>query len=86
MTGLKISASSAVFDYKDVHLLLEHLAILFGGAFIAFFLEFSEFLLVQQTSSLTISMAGVFKVKQSEYLMEWSLHSYVDHRELRICM
>ena len=31
------------------------------GAFVAFFLELSEFLLVSQTSGLTLSIAGIFK-------------------------
>lgn len=35
---------------------------LIAGALIAFAMEFSEFLLVTYTSSLTLSIAGVFKV------------------------
>jgi len=32
------------------------------GAFIAFFMEFSEVTLVTYTSSLTLAIAGIFKV------------------------
>ena len=33
------------------------------GAVLAFVLESSEFLLVMQTSGLTLSIAGIFKVR-----------------------
>lgn len=33
-----------------------------GGAFIAFAMELSEFLLLCKTSSLTLSVTGIFKV------------------------
>lgn len=35
----------------------------FFGAFLAFYLEFSEVMLVTYTSSLTLSIAGIFKVR-----------------------
>lgn len=34
------------------------------GAFIAFFMEITEVLVVTYTSSLTLSVAGIFKVSQ----------------------
>lgn len=33
------------------------------GAFLAFFMEISEFLVLSQTSSLTLSVSGIFKVR-----------------------
>ena len=33
------------------------------GAFLAFFMEISEFLVLSHTSSLTLSVAGIFKVR-----------------------
>lgn len=38
-----------------------------AGAFIAFAMEVSEFLLLSYTSSLTLSIAGIFKVMHSLY-------------------
>lgn len=39
------------------------------GAFIAFFMEMSEVMVVTYTSSLTLSIAGIFKVKKKSILM-----------------
>lgn len=40
------------------------------GAFIAFFMELSEVLVVTYTSSLTLSIAGIFKVHKIYYVVE----------------
>lgn len=39
-----------------------------GGAFIAFAMELSEFLLLCKTSSLTLSVTGIFKVNKIIYI------------------
>ncbi|XP_015425854.1 PREDICTED: solute carrier family 35 member C2 isoform X2 [Myotis davidii] len=56
------SGSSPSLPYlKDTGLLLWVLGSLFLGGILAFGLGFSEFLLVSRTSSLTLSIAGIFK-------------------------
>jgi hypothetical protein len=40
-----------------------YIGIFGSSALLAFSLEFSEFLLVSNTSSLTLSVSGIFKVK-----------------------
>ncbi|KAF6089374.1 solute carrier family 35 member C2 [Phyllostomus discolor] len=59
--GLHLSTSEKVFRFQDAGLLLRVLGSLFLGGVLAFGLGFSEFLLVSRTSSLTLSIAGIFK-------------------------
>ncbi|XP_069740905.1 solute carrier family 35 member C2 isoform X4 [Narcine bancroftii] len=59
--GLSLSTSEKLFRYHETSTLLHMLLILAGGGFLAFGLCFSEFLLVAKTSSLTLSIAGIFK-------------------------
>ncbi|XP_015425852.1 PREDICTED: solute carrier family 35 member C2 isoform X1 [Myotis davidii] len=59
--GLHLSTSEKIFRFQDTGLLLWVLGSLFLGGILAFGLGFSEFLLVSRTSSLTLSIAGIFK-------------------------
>lgn len=59
--GLHLSTSEKIFRFQDTGLLLRVLGTLFLGGILAFGLGFSEFLLVSRTSSLTLSIAGIFK-------------------------
>ncbi|XP_021544602.1 solute carrier family 35 member C2 isoform X1 [Neomonachus schauinslandi] len=59
--GLHLSTSEKIFRFQDTGLLLGVLGSLFLGGILAFGLGFSEFLLVSRTSSLTLSIAGIFK-------------------------
>ncbi|XP_074149699.1 solute carrier family 35 member C2 isoform X3 [Sminthopsis crassicaudata] len=59
--GLHLSTSEKIFRFQDPGLLLGVLGTLFFGGILAFGLGFSEFLLVSRTSSLTLSIAGIFK-------------------------
>ncbi|XP_032897922.1 solute carrier family 35 member C2 [Amblyraja radiata] len=59
--GLSLSASEKLFRYHETSALLNMVFVLAGGGFLAFGLCFSEFLLVAKTSSLTLSIAGIFK-------------------------
>lgn len=59
--GLHVSTSPQLFRYQDVQSLLILLATLGVGGLLAFGLGYSEFLLVSKTSSLTLSIAGIFK-------------------------
>jgi solute carrier family 35 protein C2 len=51
---------SMIFDMEAYELLALWLKISIG-AFLAFFMEISEFLVLSQTSSLTLSVSGIFK-------------------------
>ncbi|KAG8446427.1 hypothetical protein GDO86_014035 [Hymenochirus boettgeri] len=59
--GLHVATSRQLFLFQDTQELLILLATLFLGGLLAFGLGFSEFLLVSKTSSLTLSIAGIFK-------------------------
>lgn len=61
LSGLHLSTSEKIFRFQDTGLLLRVLGSLFLGGILAFGLGFSEFLLVSRTSSLTLSIAGIFK-------------------------
>ena len=60
--GVAIATTENLFCFSDYSILFRNLGLVLLGAVLAFFLEFSEFLLVCQTSSLTLSIAGIFKV------------------------
>lgn len=62
LSGLHLSTSEKIFRFQDTGLLLWVLGSLLLGGILAFGLGFSEFLLVSRTSSLTLSIAGIFKV------------------------
>ncbi|XP_020315163.1 solute carrier family 35 member C2-like isoform X2 [Oncorhynchus kisutch] len=59
--GLSLSTSEKLFCVNELSPMLYSLATLSIGGSLAFGLVFSEFLLVSKTSSLTLSIAGIFK-------------------------
>ncbi|XP_065142048.1 solute carrier family 35 member C2 [Paramisgurnus dabryanus] len=59
--GLSVSTTEKLFRVSDLSHLLYSLMTLAVGGVLAFGLGFSEFLLVSRTSSLTLSIAGIFK-------------------------
>ncbi|KAM4609976.1 solute carrier family 35 member C2-like [Polymixia lowei] len=59
--GLSISTSEKLFRVTELSPLLYSILMLSIGGSLAFGLGFSEFLLVSRTSSLTLSIAGIFK-------------------------
>jgi len=65
-SGIHLASTDQFFRYMDVEIMLRNFGLVLLGALLAFFLEFSEFLLVCQTSSLTLSIAGIFKVSLNE--------------------
>ena len=65
-SGIHLASTDQFFRYMDVEIMLRNFGLVLLGALLAFFLEFSEFLLVCQTSSLTLSIAGIFKVSLHE--------------------
>ncbi|KAF0036624.1 hypothetical protein F2P81_011936 [Scophthalmus maximus] len=60
--GLSLSTSEKMFRVTELSPLLYSLFFLSVGGSLAFGLGFSEFLLVSRTSSLTLSISGIFKV------------------------
>uniref|UniRef100_A0A8C1L191 Sugar phosphate transporter domain-containing protein n=2 Tax=Cyprinus carpio TaxID=7962 RepID=A0A8C1L191_CYPCA len=59
--GLSVSTTEKLFRVSELSHLLYSLVTLTVGGMLAFGLGFSEFLLVSRTSSLTLSIAGIFK-------------------------
>ncbi|KAL1021206.1 hypothetical protein UPYG_G00010150 [Umbra pygmaea] len=59
--GLSLSTSEKLFRVDELSPLLYSLVTLSVGGSLAFGLGFSEFLLVSKTSSLTLSISGIFK-------------------------
>lgn len=58
-----MSTTDKLFRVSELSHLLYSLVTLSVGGLLAFGLGFSEFLLVSRTSSLTLSIAGIFKVR-----------------------
>ena len=69
VTGLKFAGDHNFLNYSTSTVLILNLLLLLGGAVLAFFLEFSEFLLVKKTSSLTLSVSAMVKVWRSQLLI-----------------
>ncbi|XP_054701405.1 solute carrier family 35 member C2 isoform X1 [Grus americana] len=59
--GLPLSISEKLIRFHEAGMLFSLVGKLFLGGILAFGLGFSEFLLVSRTSSLTLSIAGIFK-------------------------
>ncbi|XP_061696022.1 solute carrier family 35 member C2 [Syngnathoides biaculeatus] len=59
--GLSLSTSDKLFRVTELSPLLYCVFLLSVGGILAFGLGFSEFLLVSRTSSLTLSVSGIFK-------------------------
>uniref|UniRef100_A0A336KUE2 CSON015379 protein n=1 Tax=Culicoides sonorensis TaxID=179676 RepID=A0A336KUE2_CULSO len=59
--GRKILDNSDVFNSVENEIIIEWLMKLSIGAFVAFIMELSEFLTLSYTSSLTLSVVGIFK-------------------------
>ena len=60
--GPKFASSSLMFRYPDFNVLVTSITIILSGAFLAFLLTVSEYLLVANISSLALSIAGILKV------------------------
>ena len=59
-----MATSVKLFRYTDSGVAAGSCFIVLFAALLAFFLELSEFLVVVHTSSLTLSIAGVVKVRE----------------------
>lgn len=58
-----MATSQLVFRYHDVTVFLEKFGLAILGAILAFFMEVGEYLLLVYTSSLTLSISGILKVR-----------------------
>jgi solute carrier family 35 protein C2 len=59
--GLSVITTNKFFRVEDIEIVFDNCYWILVGALIAFFLEASEFLVVTFTSSLTLSISGIFK-------------------------
>ncbi|XP_067652772.1 solute carrier family 35 member C2-like isoform X2 [Haliotis asinina] len=59
--GVQVATSEQFFRCEDINMFMTTAGLLLAGASLAFMLEFSEFLLLSQTSSLTLSLSGIVK-------------------------
>jgi len=59
--GEKALASPALFGFRDSHTVVHYLSMMSLGGVIALSMELAEFLLLQTTSSLTLSISGIGK-------------------------
>nr|XP_022345028.1 solute carrier family 35 member C2-like [Crassostrea virginica] len=87
--GIKLSTKEDFFAYTDTTLIMRNMGLVFLGASIAFFLEFSEFLLLANTSSLTLSIAGIFKEVCTLYLaasVNGDRMNYINGVGLVVCL
>ncbi|XP_042897674.2 solute carrier family 35 member C2 [Parasteatoda tepidariorum] len=66
--GIPIATTEKVFRYKEVSMVMTTVGYILLGSFLAFLMELSEYLLLLFTSSLTLSIAGVFKEVCTLYL------------------
>ena len=66
--GLNIVSTDKFFRTEDMSEVEKNLLVILAGAALAFFLESSEFLVVTYTSSLTLSISGIFKEVCTIYL------------------
>jgi hypothetical protein len=63
LEGLSLAMTKDVFRFVDTYHLFIVLGEVLVGAVIAFFMELTEYLLVSYTSSLTLSVSGIIKVR-----------------------
>ncbi|PAA74328.1 hypothetical protein BOX15_Mlig019756g1 [Macrostomum lignano] len=72
--GVEVGTTANAFRADSAEAALRTLGALTGGALLAFGLEFSEYLLIHHTSSLTLSVSGIFKEICTIYLAS-QIHS-----------
>jgi len=63
ISGARIYDGIRVTDWSNVSSILLTTSEVIAGAILAFSMEVTEFLVITYTSSLTLSISGIFKVK-----------------------
>ena len=61
-TGLRFFTARNIFGFETASDVTATVVMIVVGGAIAFMLSFSEYLLLTNTSSLTLSISGIFKV------------------------
>jgi solute carrier family 35 protein C2 len=59
---MALASNCKIFRYQDTAVVVITLLQIVVGAVLAFCMEVAEFMVVTHTSSLTLSVAGIFKV------------------------
>ena len=65
--GQRLAVSPKLFNAPDGHTLWLTISMVMFGCFLAFMISVSEFLLLSHTSSLTLSISGIFKVSSNSH-------------------
>ena len=65
--GQHLAVSPKLFNAPDGHALWMTISMVMFGCFLAFMISVSEFLLLSHTSSLTLSISGIFKVNSNSH-------------------
>lgn len=65
--GQHLAVSPKLFNAPDGHTLWMTISMVMFGCFLAFMISVSEFLLLSHTSSLTLSISGIFKVSSNSH-------------------
>ena len=65
--GQHLAVSAKLFNAPDGHTLWMTISMVMFGCFLAFMISVSEFLLLSHTSSLTLSISGIFKVSSNSH-------------------
>ena len=67
--GQHLAVSPKLFNAPDGHTLWMTISMVMFGCFLAFMISVSEFLLLSHTSSLTLSISGIFKVSSNSHCL-----------------
>ena len=63
IAGQRLALSPQLFSARDSSTLWVTIAMVMFGCFLAFMISVAEFLLLSHTSSLTLTISGIFKVR-----------------------
>ena len=78
--GQHLAVSPKLFNAPDGHTLWMTISMVMFGCFLAFMISVSEFLLLSHTSSLTLSISGIFKVSSNSHCLSmFYAHSLERH-------
>ncbi|RUS73853.1 hypothetical protein EGW08_018397, partial [Elysia chlorotica] len=84
-----VSTSELYFRFTDYSVLMSSIGMILLGGALGFMLEFSEFLLLSHTSSLTLSISGIFKelcIFALAYFVNHDQMNFVNAIGLAVCL
>ena len=70
VSGVHFVTSKHTFGYTDINVMLKTVGMFLVGGMLSFMLEISEFLLLSHTSGLTLTIAGVFRVRVDPFILK----------------